>query len=1159
MNSQDNPKTLPAKDKAYWESRAREHVDSHSRPNTCPAPTNNIQLLPLRYGRVERLGSKPDSKIYARLKRPLGLRLLRDGYLYVIEERSGYLHEYRVENGVPSKLLWKGAEVVQDIRQNSTGEHALVFPNDSILHVAYSELQWTAAKCAQALGNAADRFYFMQKVDLAKADCLKGGVHLKVQKQVSEQLAELAEQPAQQCATPDISQAEQQDYVWEHQPLFREAHIGEFKHLIKPLHEKSHLYLVLDDSIGILRDLAEEQDTVVGWIEEWRERNNNETRFLTATYIDTLMTVGDTNARQVNPDSKLLKKTTPQQRSRIYDFINARNQWRRENRLGPEPSRTPDGHYAYRRGADYNERFQQRFARLDMENKQAQMRSALGEKLHEELEEDIEALDENSQGTLNGVGLGSRGINDLVRHDEMQSYLNQERSHLRRWTQRLDDITHDRISLFTQSELYRSAWYFDPDHPDQLKSALAMELNCTRDLCRTEESLQRVSDYFHDNPHYVLPVFYGRLNLEFLRSKSGDLIKLLDDIKNFGAALADAQDRIIKVSHVMGHHWTLSLNLPEAARPLHQAVIASYIPSIALRMEQWLRDMHSKLNDTEVRQHLNTFLKQNNRAQRLGALVAMQQEAVTLNVANETDVQKYRDAFVRLNHLIAAENDLIRERTRLSKLSSKRSLTPTQRTELMYDKQYVQQQLLQTRNQLAAVRRELETAITPTGRPINGAIGVKLNISDAQLRVLEDEIARYRAGAARGYGTQGAVGSAFKGSLFPLLAMMLQIGNLGDAWDVWRKSEGDRSLREVVIIVGALLSPLAAALSVYQSAHIAIVDNALRALASNPAGTTGGLFAVRLGKLGLGLGAFIAPLSLLGSIGTTLNNWEKWNTALDLGTTGEKYGAGIALAGDIGSTGVNMRLSLRAGIEIIGLIKEVRAANVSERKLVANLAWATRGARFLQFWMRMTPWGLFFTALQLGGESLYNYFNLDDQQRWLLGSLWGKEPQGWDWPTHAQKLAETNLCPTLIDKGMIHREVDGEPVRSLHLVLPGLTKASFDDSSLRWSAQLHNVSEKRDVSEALCQRLSIVSVSPLTLALEIPSSWQGHHALLSLQLAVKPALVSNYLKADQGYLNYRAPLGLDNVNKPISASSDTSTNNNQLPALQITRERLNDL
>ncbi len=99
------------------------------------------------------------------------------------------------------------------------------------------------------------------------------------------------------------------------------------------------------------------------------------------------------------------------------------------------------------------------------------------------------------------------------------------------------------------------------------------------------------------------------------------------------------------------------------------------------------------------------------------------------------------------------------------------------------------------------------------------------------------------------------------------------------------------------------------------------------------------------------------------------------------------------------------------------------------------MAWATRGARFLRFWMNMTPWGLISAALQLGGETLYNYFNLDDQQRWLLGSLWGKEPEGWDWPTHAQKLAEANLRPTFIDKGMIRREIDGESVRSLQLSL----------------------------------------------------------------------------------------------------------------------------
>ncbi|MBP0946393.1 hypothetical protein JTJ32_13760 [Pseudomonas sp. 20GA0068] len=266
----------------------------------------------------------------------------------------------------------------------------------------------------------------------------------------------------------------------------------------------------------------------------------------------------------------------------------------------------------------------------------------------------------------------------------------------------------------------------------------------------------------------------------------------------------------------------------------------------------------------------------------------------------------------------------------------------------------------------------------------------------------------------------------------------------------------------------------------------------------------------------------------------------------------------MALAGDLGSTAVNSILTGHAMIELYGLLREVRAAPLAERKLVASLAWATRGARFLRCWIRMTPWGLISTALQLGGESLYNYFNLDDQQRWLLGCLWGNEPEGWDWPSHAQKLAETNLRPTVLDKGMIHREIDGEPVRSLHLVMPGLTRTSFDDTSLRWSAQLRKASDQQDVSEALCQGLSVVAASPLTLALEIPNSWQGHHALLLLSVAVKPALVTTYLKADQGYLIYRIPLGMDTVNKPVGASVEKPAENIQLPATQITREHLDD-
>ncbi|MFA0926650.1 hypothetical protein RA263_09790 [Pseudomonas syringae pv. tagetis] len=1151
-------KTLSPVDKAYWESRAKSHIDARNSTSNCPLMGIKVQLLPLRYGRVERLHYPSETSGYRDLKRPLGLRLVRDGYLYVIDESTGYLHEYRLDSGVPTKLLWQDREVTQDVRPTTIGEHTLIFARDTTLHIAYAELQWTAAKCNRVLGSAADRFYFMQKVNLAEADCQRGGVHLRVEQQVREQLAELAELPAQQCTAPDMPEGERQDYVWEHLPLFREAHIGELKNTLNPYYELNHLYLVLDDSIGILRDLAQEQDEVVGWLNHWRERNDNEMRYITASYIDTLMSVDDNTARQTNPDSKLLNTATPEQRSRIYDYLNARNDWHREHSKGPVPATTSAGQYSAMRGVAYTERPQTGFARLNMESKHSQMVLALGKPLHEELKDDIDALEDNNQGMLNGVGLGSRGLYDLVRHQEMQAYLTQERSHLQRWTQRLDDITHDRVSLFTQGELFRSAWYFDPDHPDQLKSALAMELNCTRDLCRTDESLRKVSDYFHDNPHYILPVFYGRLDMDFLRAKSGNLLKWLDDIHNFSDGLADAHRRIADISHIMGNHWTNSLNLDPAALPLHQAVNASYIPAVALNLERWLIEMQKRLNSPQLRQHLDNFSRASNRAQRLGMLVALQQEAVTLSVANEADVTKFRDNFVRLNQLLATEDDLIRERNRLTKLINRRTLTADQHRDLLHERQYNHQRLLQTRNTRDALRRDLEKAITPTGTPRNGAIGVRLDITDPQLQALNDEIDTLRAGAFGGYATQGAAAAALKGSFFPLLAVCLQVGNLGEAWAVWTGARDNISAKDLVIATATLYSFAAAALAVYQSVHIAIVDRALRILMINSAETTGGLLAVRLGSLSLGLGSVIAPLSLLGTVGTLWNDWEKWKSAFINGTSGERAGALMGLTGDAGAIGINSAITLYAGKEMAGLWADIKAATPSTKKLIASRAWATRGPRFLHVSMYLTPWSLVFAALQLTGETLYNYSSLDDQQRWLLGCIWGKNPEGWDGSAHGQKLAEINLLPTVFDNGIIHRRIDGDPVRSLHLVLPGLTEATFDDTSLRWTAVLHNLSYREDISEALCQRASIVSASPLTLKLEIPTDWQGHNTVMLLQLAAKPALATAFLKENQGYLHYRIPLGMDIRSNPISASLPSSKEALQLPTTQIKRDKLCD-
>src|SRR5690606_42081451 len=137
------------------------------------------------------------------------------------------------------------------------------------------------------------------------------------------------------------------------------------------------------------------------------------------------------------------------------------------------------------------------------------------------------------------------------------------------------------------------------------------------------------------------------------------------------------------------------------------------------------------------------------------------------------------------------------------------------------------------------------------------------------------------------------------------------------------------------------------ALSVYQNAHIALVDKAFKGLVASSGGKGGMQFAVKLGKLGLGLGAVIAPLALLGSVGTSWNNWNKWLDAMRTGTTSEQAGALMAFIGDNGGTAVNAAIADKMGQEFGGLILDVAKAPASQKTVALTTAWATRGFHFL--------------------------------------------------------------------------------------------------------------------------------------------------------------------------------------------------------------------
>lgn len=198
--------------------------DAKSALGVCPLRKPKVQLLPLRYGLVERLDPAAALSLpYQTTSRPMGIRLVRDGWLYVIDNTSGYLHEYRVENGEVSQFVWQGNEASQDHRQGMETQHVLLFSRATTLHIAYSEVQWTAHKCSKMIDSRPDRDHFMQCVDLSSADCVKGGTHLLTYAQAKQWLAEVAEPPSSIAPSAGFHPQEIQDYVWEDTPLFKKA------------------------------------------------------------------------------------------------------------------------------------------------------------------------------------------------------------------------------------------------------------------------------------------------------------------------------------------------------------------------------------------------------------------------------------------------------------------------------------------------------------------------------------------------------------------------------------------------------------------------------------------------------------------------------------------------------------------------------------------------------------------------------------------------------------------------------------------------------------------------------------------------------------------------------------------------------------------------
>lgn len=973
-----------SRNNANLAAKAASCSDSRSATSTCPLMKAEVQLIPLRYGLTEWIDPSSELPVPYSLKtRPLGIRLVRDGFLYIIDNGTGYLHEYRIEQGAITKLLWKDAEVRADTRTNAIGEPHLIFPRSSTLHVAYSELQWTARKCTQVLASQADRDYFMQRVDLRQADPERGGADLLTREQTEKWLAEVVQNKVHRDelgqtyphhqnrpALVEPHPEELQDYVWEDPAQFRDTHIGELTSKILPAYEHDALFLVLRDDIGVMLDLAKFQDKVVGWIGEWRDGGAqpgaNERDYMIACYIesrtqisaDELSKLEDSDAQALVEDiAKLPEPAQQQTRQALIDYLNGAPLPRPMDPTIPEPL-----HRAQER----------QFTR----NKLKSTDQAFVERHLETIIRVKKDLSEQINDVLNGAKLGQRGINDLIDRPAMDAFLATNRAKLQRWDALLERISADRTNMTTALRFHRAAWYYDAHQAKQVGQAFSTQYACLKDIGRCDAANEKLYAWLEANPQYDRPLFHT-LPLNTQSELAAQYVLL--GLSTYGAAAA-VDHWLGKLKEIEQGKIPALDELPEITQALGRSAQSTLDPALSFGISKAMQSFFEEVGQQKV-PDLDELFRRLPKALPKRLLDAAKREGLTFAVASETEKAA----------LIEDLKEVLDNRAELKRLKKQRGviISNADNGHKAPRARALQLDIDRVRAQLDRLEPRLAAAISPIAEvPQNsvrvagaapGRAGITLILPPAELQ----EVATGLRNIRNGYATAGTLGKLGDG--VGLAVFVAQLVNLVQVAREILTQPAEK--REITPLIGAAFTTgaagFAAAQSIANTALEARAAQLVKGLQNHALATTN----VQMGKLHFSLGLFAYGAGMFAAAISSRAHYKEWVGAVQSGNAQAQQGAAIALAGSSGMFGVSgygLAHTIRAGGEVVKHL-----SNAAARRA----AWALAGPRLASVFFRFNIAGALFTALELGGTWWYNRNNTDAHDDWLLSTPWSQDAQ----------------------------------------------------------------------------------------------------------------------------------------------------------------------
>lgn len=1006
--------------------------DAKSPVGVCPLTQDKIQLIPVRYGLVETLSAKGvASPSFDTKAKPIGVRLLRDGWLYMLVKQNDkwLLHEYRTEGGQITTLLWQDGEVDKDVRTSAVGDANLVYKKADSLYACYAEVQWTARKCSQVIKSDADRKRFMQRVTVSGANPLTGGDNLLTSEQAASVIAECAETAP---GTPSTALG-YEPYQWEHKPLYQQTDFAALSAKVLPQYKEDHFYLILNDDIGVLRDLASYQALVATSLEKWTADETRYQQFVEGCYIESQITLTPNKIDQLAlalGDKTFAQALSPSQKQAVVDWLAFQET-------------NPSG-----------------YSRVRAREEQ-KLKTVLGSALWDKYDGLIEDIEDQYQREMRGVSgfkfwdsnAGTPGLLDLINEEEMNAFLKEEREKLTHWQGLLETITDDRTALFTR--FYPAAWYFDASNVESLQNLLAAEYACIQDICWSEAASELVAGQLDKMPWISLKGIFT-LSANSYDKVTEEIQKKISQLRTLSTAeegLAEINAINAQLNGLLsefgeGGSWGDKLvSMDDGMRAFDSLIDASYAQANTLALAKVTSDFLDNANANKQFDPSKVFRELPGSAW-LKMLKAYSIQGLSIGFANKAEFTAFerlrdkavalRDANLSLKHKIRQTLTTLRQQGH--SINQSQSVADMRRAF-----KHNQSNLLTMETKLAEAISPLGDGPEKVGYYIKGLspemhADMKLMVRDLQsLQNAGKTLGRYNVRINAG-----------KWDVLSLVLVGFSIWNA-------HKTMGKGFLKESAEIAGALSGIFGFVQGVKAATDIAAIKLVSSKGSSLIYGAKLGQWTTGLGIAAYGFGAFSSLIKTF----EAYNAWKKGDTK-----------ALIAGAAEGGLTAVNawgFGRSMQVGYAVLKADRAARAA-----------IWAGSSARLVSMAIRLTLAGIAISALQLAGTVWYNRTQLSNYLAWFESSQWGKEKA-------ARKLEESHLQLARVSSKPAAEIRELGKGKALIVSLPGLTRESLDEAGVMLAAYWKTRSRSNDWkpwTQALAQQWVCLSdaTEPLVIA-----------------------------------------------------------------------------